>query len=618
MERQLTADEVTALVNAGCRAEEWGGVTVADGFDAGLVTATRFAGSVRIGARCRLVDASLADVWLGDDCVVDRASVRHVVTPEPFGLGHPVHVLAEDGARQVPLYHGLSSQLAHLLCHLQGHPVAEKLLDLVDADIFSLDATRSRLGDGCRVVGTGLLENVWLGQGTIVEGAALLRNCYSADSTTAPVRILEGVRFEDGVALAGSLIDGGSRLQSCLVGEGVIVDRTFSGKHSLFFANSEFHLGEAACAMAGPFATSHHKATLVLTCQCSFNTFGSTANASNHHFKLGARHGGVLRRGARCGSGSYIFWPADIGAFTTVVGKHLRHIETADFPFSLLTEKNGESVLVPGVNLFSAGMTRDEAKWQKRDRRGGINSPLDCLNPAICSPYTMQALETGTRLLRRSHTLDADLRHNGAVIPAGRIAPAIQLYDTALVFYLGECLLRGVRRMKGDGVIRPEDYLQIIDQGMADAALAGGKWRDWGGMLLSGYDADRFHQDVLDNVIATPEAVRERLRIIHESYESRELAWAASRWRREYGSNAGVETVVAFIAKWRNAVRFRYDSLLRDVGKEFTREVMYGFGVEESAIAAFRRVRGDPGAEELVLAAREERDMLLGLVDGIM
>ncbi|MCD8350978.1 MAG: DUF4954 family protein [Planctomycetaceae bacterium] len=618
MDRQLTADEVTALVNTGCTAEDWNAVTVADGFDSGLASRTRFAGTVRVGARCRLVDASLVDVWLGNDCVVEHATIRHSVTSEPFGLRHPVHVLAEDGARQVPLYHRLSSQLAHLLCHLQHHPVAAKLLEMVDADIARLDASRSHIGDGCRVLNTSLVENVWLGQGTMVEGAVLIRNCYTPDSPTAPERILEGVRFEDGVALAGSLLDGGSRLQSCLVGEGVIVDPTFSAKHSLFFATSEFLLGEAACAMAGPFATSHHKATLVLTCQCSFNTFGSAANSSNHHFKLGARHGGVLRRGTRCGSGSYIFWPGDIGAFTTVVGKHLRHIETADFPFSLLLEKNGESVLVPGVNLFSAGMTRDRAKWPKRDRRAAITQPLDFVNPAICSPYTMQALEIGTRLLRRSHTLDADLRHNGAVIPAGRIAPAIQIYDTALIFYLGECLLRGVCRMKGETGIRAEDFLQVIDQAMADATLASGKWRDWGGMLLSGHDADLFHHDVLNGVLATPEAVQERFRAIHASYESRELAWAASRWRRDYGEEADEETVVAFLGKWRNAVRFRYDTLLRDVGKEFTREVMYGFGVEESAIASFRRVRGDPGAEELVLEAREERDILLGLVDGIM
>ncbi|MCD8141432.1 MAG: DUF4954 family protein [Planctomycetaceae bacterium] len=618
MERQLTADEVTALVGNGCAAEDWGAVTVADGFAPGRVFRTRFAGSVRVGARCGLTDASLADVWLGDDCVIDRSRIRHTAEREPFGLGHPVHVLAEDGARQVPLYQGLSSQLAHLLCHLQSHPVAAKLLDIVEADILSLDASRSHIGDGCRVTDTVLLENVWLGQGTIVEGAVLLRNCYTPDAPASPARILEGVRFENGVALAGSLIDGGSRLHACLVGEGVVVDRTFSAKHSLFFANSEFHLGEAACAMAGPFANSHHKATLVLACQCSFNTFGSTANSSNHHFKLGARHGGVLRRGARCGSGSYIFWPADIGAFSTVVGKHLRHIETADFPFSLLLEKNGESVLVPGVYLFSAGMTRDGTKWPKRDRRAAIAEPLDAVNPAIFSPYTMQALETGSRLLRRSHTLDADLRHNGAVIPAERIAPALQVYETALVFYIGECLLRAVRRLKGNAALHPADFLQVIDRGMADAALAGGKWRDWGGMLLSGHDADHFHQDVLSGVLATPEAVRERFRQIHASYEARELAWAASRWRRDHGDGAGEDPVVAFLGRWRNAVRFRYDSLLRDVGKEFTREVMYGFGVEESAIAAFRRVRGDPGAEQLVLDAREERDTLLGLVDGIV
>lgn len=646
MDRNLTGQERDALIHNGCMAEDWQRIRVKDGFSPDAVTHTVFSGTVSLGVfdavsgadgafplpagirdsrirnvdigdNCRLVNATVQDAVLGEGCLVENTTIAHHANDTPFGLMQYAHVLAEDGARQVPLWNGLSAQLAHLLCHLQLHPVAEQLLDMMAADVLALDASRSRLGRRCRIRNAGRLDTVWLGEGTVVEHAAGLDNCYAADEPGSPVRILEGVRADNTVFLAGSRVDGGTRLSSCLVGEGVSLDKAFAAKHSLFFANSEFLMGEAACAMAGPFAVSHHKATLVLTCQCSFNTFGSAANSSNHHFKLGPRHGGVMRRGARCGSGSYLFWPADIGAFSTVVGKHTRHIDTADFPFSLLTEKNGETVLVPGVNLFGAGMVRDGAKWCCREKRDGVARPLDSINAAILSPYVMQAIDKSIRFLRRSQALDADIRHNGAIIPAQRIAPALQIYENGMTFYLGECLLRAVRREKGAGGIRAGDFLAVIRRAAAGAESLAGEWRDWGGMLLSGGDADAFRQDVLDGSLATLEAVRQRLEQVHGQYEAKELGWAAARWQREYGDDAGTAVVVDFIRKWRRAVRYRYESLIRDVGKEFTREVMYGFGIEESAVGAFRRVRGDPAEVELVMAAKAERDALLAAVDEI-
>lgn len=639
--RQLTEQEITLLESRDCRAEDWSRVTVAEHFAVGAsfhrvsfsgnVELGGYAGdvtvtpglrlpagvvhsrlhNVRIGDNCYVNDATLSDTDVGDDVVIDNVSAIVHDGTGAFGNDGRAGVLAEDGARSVPIWRGMSSQLAHILCHLKGHPAAAALEAMIARDVRDLAVERCHIGDGCRLQRVGLLKSVRIGPGAVLEGVARLAHCH-VEGGVAPARIGEGVSAKRCVFQAACRVVGGTRLEDCLVGEGVILDRAFYGEHCLFFANSDFRLGEALSAMAGPFSVSHHKATLVLACQCSFCNFGSASNSSNHHFKLGPRHGGVMRRGTRCGSGSYIFWPADIGAFTTVVGRHASdHLDTAIFPFSLLVPKGETSVLVPGVNLFGIGCYRDEIKWGERDRRGGVPRPLDMVNTAVFSPYVMQSMEEGASLLRRSQGMGADLRHGGATIPARRIAPALRLYEASLVYYIGLCLLRRAETEARGGAVCAADVAGVIAGATRGGrGYSGGRWRDWGGMLLSGADAAEFLGDVENGRLDTPEKIRVRLEELHALYADRELEWAAWQWRLECGEPTA-DGAAEFFRGWRKAVEFRCECMAKDVGKEFTPEVMYGFGVEAGAAESFRRARGDAEREPYLVRAVEERDGLL-------
>ena len=105
-------------------------------------------------------------------------------------------------------------------------------------------------------------------------------------------------------------------------------------------------------------------------------------------YKLGPVHQGVVERGSKTASDSYMLWPAKVGAFTVVMGRHYRNSDTSDLPFSYLIEHEDESILVPGVNLRSVGTVRDARKWPRRDRRKNPNK-LDYLNFKLLSPYTI-------------------------------------------------------------------------------------------------------------------------------------------------------------------------------------------------------------------------------------
>ena len=97
---------------------------------------------------------------------------------------------------------------------------------------------------------------------------------------------------------------------------------------------------------AGPYTVTHHKSTLLIAGMFSFMNAGSGSNQSNHMYKLGPIHQGTLERGAKTTSDSYILWPARVGAFSLVMGRHVNHSDTSNLPFSYLIEQNNTTYLV--------------------------------------------------------------------------------------------------------------------------------------------------------------------------------------------------------------------------------------------------------------------------------
>ena len=140
-----------------------------------------------------------------------------------------------------------------------------------------------------------------------------------------------------------------------------------------------------------------HKSSLLIAGMFSFLNAGSGSNQSNHLYKLGPIHQGIVERGSKTTSDSYILWPAKIGAFSLIMGRHVNHPDTSDLPFSYLIEKNNQTYLVPGVNLRSVGTIRDALKWPKRDKRTDPHQ-LDCINFNLLSPYSIQKMLTGMEL----------------------------------------------------------------------------------------------------------------------------------------------------------------------------------------------------------------------------
>jgi hypothetical protein len=397
---------------------------------------------------------------------------------------------------------------------------------------------------------------------------------------------------------------GGVSLENCLVGEGTRLENGFSAEESLFFANSHFARGEAVAVFAGPAVVSHHRATLALAGEFSFANFGSASNASNHNYKLGPIHSGYLGRGARLGSGSYLLWPGRLPAFLTLAGRHPRHLDFPDFPFSILLESGGHSVLVPGATLFGVASYRDELKWRSRDARSGISDPLDLYQVEVLSPLTLGAADRGEQLLRQAGEANEPLLVGGTEIPPDRLAPGKRLYQAAGVFLTG-LRLKEVAERTGDA--SPANLVRLLSRGVEEAE----DWRDWGGLLLPEGEARALLAGLGEGRYREVGEFTAELGRIHQAYREKEWDWLAGRWRRQWGA-PDQDKLARFLQEWQEVLRFRQEEFQRDLAKDFALPMRLDYGWEgETREADFRFTRGEEANHPLSQAMEKETTTLL-------
>jgi Domain of unknown function (DUF4954) len=472
--RRLTPAERGALEGQGCVAESWERVLVAEPFRAERVRNVRFGGEVRIGRLegeaampgggrlpCGLYDSRIHDCSLGDGVLVadarwlsgyeleDGVQVLDVGLlamegESAFGNGAPLRLLNEAGGRSLLLHDRLSAQEAYLAVMHRHRPALSRALEaLVEKQAASLRSARGRVRRGSRILRCGTLRNLSVGPYAVLEGAALLEDGTVRGSPEDPAQVGAGVQARRFIVLSGSRVEGGCRLESCFVGQGVLMRGQFSAEHCAFFANSELFHGEAVSVFAGPYTVSHHRSTLLIGACLSFFNAGSGTNQSNHLYKLGPVHQGILERGAKTGSGAYLLWPARVGPFSTVMGQHHASFDSGDLPFSHIGEEDGRTVINPGVNLLNVGSRRDAEKWPARDRRRDPDK-LDLISHGRLNPFTASRIRRGLALLRRLATEtppDRELvSHGGAHLRRLMLKGAARLYEQALEEYQGERL----------------------------------------------------------------------------------------------------------------------------------------------------------------------------------
>ena len=377
----------------------------------------------------------------------------------------------------------------------------------------------------------------------------------------------------------------------------------YSALDSLFFSNCQGLHGEATAIFAGPYTVSHHKSTLLIAGMFSFLNAGSGSNQSNHMYKLGPIHQGICERGSKTTSDSYLLWPAKIGAFTLVMGRHYKHSDTSDLPFSYLIENATDSYLVPGVNLRSVGTIRDAQKWPKRDNRKDSRK-LDPINFNLLSPYTIQKMIKGTEILRNIQQTSGETTsiytYQNCNIKNSSLRKGIEFYNIAINKFLGNSL---ISRLKDNTYLNIEEIRAKLQP---DTDKGFGEWIDLSGLIAPKNIIDTLLCEIEENK-HNLDQIQQEFENMHKNYYKYEWTWALSKllkyWDKKL-TEVNYDDVFSMIELWKESV-VKLDKLIySDAKKEFDLNSKTGFGVdgnEEQKHQDFESVRGNFESNPFVL-----------------
>ncbi len=649
--RKLTPQDIEQITAQGCSAQDWSNISVHEELDLKYIRDVRFSGTCQIGKAEKsftlaggiqkhsgIFHATLHNVTVGnnccieniknyianydieDDCFIENVDIILVDGKSTFGNGTEVAVLNETGGREVTIHSKLTAHEAYMMAMYRHRPaLINRLKELALQYTEEQSSERGRICKGSTIVDTGYIKNMYVGPCCKIEGAGRLKNGSLMSREESPIHIGYGVIADDFIVQDGSVVEDGTTITRVYVGQACTLGHGYSASDSLFFCNCQEENGEACAIFAGPFTVTHHKSTLLIAGMFSFMNAGSGSNQSNHMYKLGPIHQGALERGAKTSSDSYILWPARIGAFSLVMGRHTTNPDTSDMPFSYLIEKKGVTYLVPAVNLRSVGTIRDAQKWPKRDKRHP-EGRLDLINFNLLSPYTIDKMVRGLRILDNLQDLSGATSDTYAYQSARITSSALQkgkvLYRMAINKFLGNSLISRLEKVNGD-------LARLKPEAKADAqCLYGeGDWVDLSGLIAPHSLVSEMMDDIENGKLDSQDAINKRLADIHNDYYDLEWAWAYRLMLEFYQldeKNITKADLARIIEEWKNAVVGLDKMLYDDAHKEFSMTARTGFGFDAqkrtNIDADFEQVRGDFESNPFVNAVTEhiERKTALG------
>jgi len=624
--RPLSEKEIATLTVYGCSADNWSNVKVAEAFSPAFISNVHFSGIVLLGTYLKIFELAgglkkhsgiydcilhnctvendvyidkihnyIANYKIEEGSYIENVNLMVVDRISSFGNGIKVPVMNEGGGREIPIFDYLSAPLAYILTLYRHRPkVIQNLQKLIDEYSIAQQSDKGTVGKNVHIINCGSLKNVRIGDYAIIEGASLLENGTINSNFQAPVFVGSGVKCNDFILSSGVTITDSTLVSRCFIGQGCIMGKHYSALDSLFFSNCQGMHGEATAIFAGPYTVSHHKSSLLIAGMFSFLNAGSGSNQSNHMYKLGPIHQGIAERGAKTTSDSYLLWPARIGAFTLVMGRHTKHSDTSDLPFSYMIENATESYLVPGVNLRSVGTIRDAQKWPKRDNRKDSRK-LDPINFNLLSPYTIQKMMKGVEVLKNLQRISGEATdvysYQNCCIKNSSLVKGIDLYNTAIYKFLGNSLINRLKDIEFKTI--EEVRLQLnpnTNKGM-------GEWIDLSGLIAPKDEIDNLLNKI-ENEPITLEEIQGCFELMHQEYYNYEWTWASQKLESYWGKTIDkvtYEDLIKVVELWKTLV-VKLDQLIYDdAKKEFDLNSKTGFGVdgnEEQKHQDFESVRG--------------------------
>ena len=655
---RLSAAQIKRLKTQGCTASDWKAVAISKKTDLARLHNVTFSGSVRLGDTggtvtvegverpCGIYDAAidacsigdhvriagigsvLSNYEIADGVVVENVASLVAETGSSFGNGTQLETVNEGGGREVTIVNELTAQTAYVQAMMRHNPEVLAGLDKVlKAKVREAVRQNGFIASKATVLHCGALKNIVVGPHATLHGVLAMENGTVNSCAEHPTVVGDGVIARAFIIAEGARVDGGAMLDKVFVGQGVKMGKQYSAENSLFFANCEAFHGEAVALFAGPYTVSHHKSTLLIAGLFSFYNAGSGSNQSNHMYKLGPVHQGILERGSKTGSFSYLLWEAHVGAFSVIIGKHYENIDAPLLPFSYFFEGNDGTTVIPGLNLSTVGTVRDGEKWPQRDNR---KAPVkrDLIVFDVFSPYTVEKMRKGIEELRRLDSASdreaSVVKYHGLGIRRSHLQLGIQYYQWAVSRYLNGLVARRLAEALEDA---SDWHAAVARLATSPDLTRAADWTDLAGLLTPVERVEALEEELVGGRTAAYDDVVTAFQAMRDSYERDQWQYVFETFSRESlvrPDQLTKERATQVVEDWIKAEDALQELISADSRKEFGAFARIGYGLdrsEQGVMKDFESVRGTEETNRVVqkletrrAELRKEKARLLKLI----
>lgn len=488
--RALTPQEVAVLEGAGCRADDWTLVQVAEDFDCFRVRRTTFRGRCAVG-RCGgdvevmpgirlpsgITDCTLVDCQIGNACLLEnvRFAAKVVIERESallgvgaitcsgkatFGCDQSRSLGCETGGREVPFWCGITVDDAALVSRQRGNREGQQAVDAAHAAyIRSLCSPVAWVRRGARILHVERIHDAWIGAGSVIDHALELVDVAVLSAPEEAVHISGGAAVTQCVLQPGVHVSGGAIVRRSVLCEHAAVEEHGCVEGSLIGPNTAVAKGEVTASLVGPFVGFHHQSLLIAA-----NWPEGKGNVA-YGAMVGSNHTGRAPdqeiwpgEGTFFGLGCAIRLPADLSEspYSVVQMGCSTLPQKVRFPFSLISVPveplDGDGVHVPrayneivpgwGLTANAYGIVRAELKFAARDRSRRHTIDYKVLRPGIMRLVREARDRLGNVIQTRPVYLEEDIPGLGRnFLREDSRRKAIQVYEQALVRYALRILL---------------------------------------------------------------------------------------------------------------------------------------------------------------------------------
>ena len=502
----IDKNQIQQLINQGCTCQDWKKFKIHQNCNLSKIINSHFEGNVQIIAKFKndkgpeifnceiknvqlIGDSLLKNISLLSDTIImnncEIVNVQEISysshrdeldfnSSHPFGEGININLLNTVKGNKVPLSSNFNANSLEKFVYIDN--LSQKKAWLKKYHLNQKKINKNHLGPYSVIKNCNSITNVHFKGFITIKNGVVIDQCTQLGRD---VTVSNMVYIKQAILASKSKITNQSNVQKSFIGENVKVADGALIASSYLFSNSSIALSEVVGSICGPFAISHHRATLLISGRFSYFNAGSGTNFSNHNYRLGPIHCGFTERGVKMGSDSYILHPCHIGMHTTVIGRHKQHPDTRAFPLSILFENNKKSELIPAYDVYNIGIQRDNHKWKARSKR---ELKADFIHSEIYNPLLLERIYCATEYLKKSLKIDANFIGPGFTIRKENIPRAIQRYQLLIKFIL----IRFSQRLVKNKI----NFYHLFEKSLKETTLKSNlkehfndTWVDLGGMI---------------------------------------------------------------------------------------------------------------------------------------